>query len=397
MPTPSGQQAEADCTAGGDPQKRSHIMRKEVTDRYYRVFTYQGVDRVPDVEFGYWPQTIRRWLREGLPLDLSQGEQNEMFSRRLDAFFGFEPEGAGIDLALGMNPPFKEEVLERRGQSVVMRDSSGVVAERYLNDVEASSIPRFIRFPVETPADWAAMKERYRFDDPVREIPAERIEEARAAARAGRMVSVFCCGPYGQLRNWMGTENLSLAFYDYPAMVRDMVEHSAELCVRQIERLPADVPIDHVAWWEDMAGKNGPLVSPKTFREFLQPGYRRVMSAARKRGCELGIVDCDGNPHAIVPNWLQEGVNIMFPLEIEAGVDPAAWRRQFGKDLRFKGGIAKGPLVLGGSAIDRELERVRPLLEDGGYIPHLDHLVPPDIPYKHYCQYLEKKRKLIGK
>jgi uroporphyrinogen decarboxylase len=92
-----------------------------------------------------------------------------------------------------------------------------------------------------------------------------------------------------------------------------------------------------------------------------------------------------------------EEANIMFPLEIGAGVDPASWRREFGKDLRLKGGIAEGPLVRGGKAIDRELERVRPLLEEGGYIPHLDHLVPPDIPYSHYCHYLDKKRKLISK
>jgi uroporphyrinogen decarboxylase len=47
--------------------------------------------------------------------------------------------------------------------------------------------------------------------------------------------------------------------------------------------------------------------------------------------------------------------------------------------------------------IDRELERLKPLLDQGGYIPHLDHLVPPDIPYAHYCECREKKRKLIGK
>ena len=40
---------------------------------------------------------------------------------------------------------------------------------------------------------------------------------------------------------------------------------------------------------------------------------------------------------------------------------------------------------------------MRKEIKDRGYVPHLDHLVPPDIPYKHYCEYLEKKRKLIGK
>ena len=73
------------------------------------------------------------------------------------------------------------------------------------------------------------------------------------------------------------------------------------------------------------------------------------------------------------------------------------WCNEFGIELSFRGGIAKKALVEGGKAIDRELERIQPLLEQGGYIPHLDHLVPPDTPYSHYCEYLEKKRKLISK
>jgi len=372
-------------------------MRKEVKDRYYRVFTYQKVDRVPDVEFGYWPQTIRRWLREGMPIELTKDEQNQMFLAKLDQFFGFENEGHGIGSRLWMSPAFEEKVIERKGSSVIVRDSGGVVAERYMNDVEESSIPRFIIFPVESPADWAGLKERFRFDDTVRVIPQEEIDNARKAATEGKMVSIAFVGFYGQLRYWMGMENLSIAFYEYPQMIHDMVEHWSELCARQLEQLPADLPIDHVSWWEDMAGKNGPLVSPAMFREFLQPGYHRVMAAAKKHGAVISIVDCDGNPHDIVKNWLEEGVNIMFPLEVAAGVDPFAWRKEFGMELRIRGGIAKEPLVRGGNAIDKELDRIKPLLEQGGFIPHLDHLVPPDIPYKHYCDYLDKKRKLIGK
>ena len=327
------------------------------------------------------------------------GSLGDEVAEELARELGYDLVGAATlkDVACGMAPCFAEEVLQRDGSSVTMRDASGVVARRYLNDVDESSIPHYIRFPVETPADWEQMRGRFAFDDPVRAIPEAEIAALRAGADQGKMVAVGFIGFYGQLRNWMGTENLSVAFYDHPALVRDMVEHWAELCARQLERIPPDIPIDYVSWWEDMAGRNGPLVSPKLFREVLQPGYRRVMEVARRRGCELGIVDCDGNPHAIVGNWLEEGVNIMYPLEIAAGVDPAEWRREFGRDLRLRGGIAKEPLVRGGAAIDRELERVRPLLEDGGYIPHLDHLVPPDIPYAHYQEYLEKKRRLIGK
>ncbi len=149
-------------------------MRKEITDRYYRVFTYQEVDRVPDIEFGYWPQTIRRWLAEGMEVELTDPEKAEMFSSKVNAHFGFEYEGHGINLRLGMNPPFDEEVIERKAASVVMRDAVGIVAERYLNDSELSSIPHFLEFPVKTPDDWKAMKERYHLDDPSAKSRATR-------------------------------------------------------------------------------------------------------------------------------------------------------------------------------------------------------------------------------
>ena len=372
-------------------------MRSEITERLYKYLTYQEVDRVPDMEFGYWPQTIRRWVREGLPVELSEEEQNQMFLGKLDSFFRFDSYGYGLPGLNHMNPVFEEEVLDHRGDVTVLRGRDGIVAERYLSDVDKSSIPHFVDFPVKTSEDWRLMKRRFRLDDSTRFHSDSVIEEARAARSEGKMVTIFLIGFYGQLRNWMGMENLSYSFYDKPDMVHEMVEHWAELCAACIEQLPADIPIDYVSWWEDMAGKNGPLVSPAVFREFLQPGYRRVMNAAKKRGCVLSHVDCDGNPHDIVGNWLEEGVNVMFPLEIQAGVEPMDWRKEFGSNLRFRGGINKYALVAGGKAVDAELERIKPLLDDGGFIPHLDHLVPPDVPYDHYCEYLDKKRKLIGR
>ena len=373
-------------------------MRKEITDRYYRVYTYQHTDRVPDVEFGYWPQTIRRWLREGMKLDLTDAEKNEMFSWKVDRHMGFDTSHhAWLSLNVGMNPCFEHKVIEKRANATIERDSSGCTAERYHNDQEESSIPHFIDFPVKTPKDWEAMKERYRIDDPARAVSANALAHARSGVAEGRMVTIGCPGPYGMMRGWMGFENLSLAFYEYPDMIHDMVNHMTELALHQISQIPADVLIDHSSWWEDMASKNGPFVGPAMFREFLQPQYHRIQEELKKHGLVLGIVDCDGNPHDIVRNWMEEGVNIMFPAEVAAGVDMYAWRKEFGKELRLRGGIAKTPLVAGGKAIDRELERIKPMLEQGGYIPHLDHLVPPDISYRNYMEYLEKKRKLINK
>ena len=58
------------------------------------------------------------------------------------------------------------------------------------------------------------MKERYRLDDPFRGIFPGDVDGARKAMRRGQMITAFCVGFYGQLRNWMGMERLSYAFYD---------------------------------------------------------------------------------------------------------------------------------------------------------------------------------------
>lgn len=373
-------------------------MRKEVTEPYYRVFAYQQVDRVPDIEFGYWPQTVRRWLKEGLTLEMTREEQNSYWISKLDDFLGLDRLSEDwLRLRLNMNPAPVEEIIERKEKSVIARDTTGAIYERFLVDVEEASIPHYIKFPVEAPKDWETMKERYRFDDPARDIPQEDIKRVAVSAANGKMISVFCHGPYGLLRNFMGFENLSLAFYEYPDMIHNMVDHITELTLRQIRKLPSDLPIDNVGWWEDMASKNGPFVSPKMFREFLQPSYHEIMNEVRKHGCAISMVDCDGNPHDLVANWLEEGVNIMFPLEVTAGVDPYAWRKEFGMEMRLRGGIEKHALAISREAIDKELERIKPLLCQGGFIPHLDHVVPPDVSYDNYRYYLERKRKLIGK
>ena len=87
----------------------------------------------------------------------------------------------------------------------------------------------------------------------------------------------------------------------------------------------------------------------------------------------------------------------MFPVEIAAGTAPHALRREYGRDVLFLGAVNKRELSKDRGAIDAELERLRPLLEDGGLIPHVDHRCPPDVPLDNYKYYREQKQKLIGK
>ena len=71
------------------------------------------------------------------------------------------------------------------------------------------------------------------------------------------------------------------------------------------------------------------------------------------------------------------------------------WRRRFGKTLRLWGGVDKRVLTQSREAIRTHLREFIPLIEEGGFIPTVDHTVPPDVPWENFRYYMEMKQALL--
>jgi uroporphyrinogen decarboxylase len=153
--------------------------------------------------------------------------------------------------------------------------------------------------------------------------------------------------------------------------------------------------VDLVSWWEDIAFKNGPIVTPSFFIDKCGPAIRKVMDVYGTSGCKYGYVDCDGDFRKLMPGWLNNGVNIMFPLEVASGIHPERLRDE-NPGIRMMGGVDKKVLTLGKEAVKKELKRLKKLADLGGFIPHVDHRVQSDVSYQEYLYYLEAKRDIFG-
>jgi hypothetical protein len=165
-----------------------------------------------------------------------------------------------------------------------------------------------------------------------------------------------------------------------------------------VEPALQQVQFDYFNFFEDCAGKGGPLYSPRIFRKFFEKPYRRIIDRFNRAGIQSIWVDSDGDPDVLVPLWMDVGVNVFWPLEQASGMDPLKLRKKYGKGLILCGGLDKIELAKGKKAIERELyTKIPPLLEQGGYIPHVDHAVSPEISYADFLYYLELKMKLIGR
>jgi uroporphyrinogen-III decarboxylase len=148
--------------------------------------------------------------------------------------------------------------------------------------------------------------------------------------------------------------------------------------------------------WEDICFNQGPIISPATYREVVGPWYRRIADLLVAHGCCVYATDCDGNVLPLVDVFLDNGMNTLFPAEVHAGTDPCVARDRHGKHLRLWGGFDKMVLTKGPEAIDAELERLRPYVEQGAFICGVDHRVQADVPLDHYKHYMERKREVLG-
>jgi len=123
------------------------------------------------------------------------------------------------------------------------------------------------------------------------------------------------------------------------------------------------------------------------------PHYKRITQLLNSKGIDIVSLDCDGCIDALVPTWVYNGVNTMFPIEVGTWrADIRPWREQFGKELRGVGGMDKVVFAHDRAAVDAEIERLKPLVEMGGFIPCPDHRIAPDAEWDNVRYYCDKMR-----
>jgi uroporphyrinogen decarboxylase len=93
---------------------------------------------------------------------------------------------------------------------------------------------------------------------------------------------------------------------------------------------------------------------------------------------------------------MDAGVDTLWPIERASEINPMALRKRFGKGLRLWGGVDKRVLVQGPEAIRAHLREFIPLIEEGGFIPTVDHTVPPDVSWENFRHYMDLKRQLLS-
>ncbi len=366
-------------------------------ERFRACMDYEPGDRRPHHELGAWGQTRARW----------QAEAPEAVGAFTWAWFDGEP-ALGMDrrefipVHYGFLPPYEPEVLDETDDYVVARNAKGVVTRALKAGTVGGTRPcmdQYLEWPVRKPEDFADVRRRLVAAAPER-YPADLDERIEAWRRRdcplvlGRNCAAN--GFYWRAREWMGTEALSFAWYDHPSLLHAMMEFYADFIIETSRPVVERIAIDYFCLNEDLSMKAGPLLSPATYREFIFPHLRRMVDFFRGHGARHFAIDTDGDPTVLIPLMMDAGVDVIWPIERASGISPQGWRKRFGRGLRLWGGVDKRVLPRGPEAIKAHLRELIPLIEEGGFIPTVDHTVPPDVSWDDFRHYMDAKRALLG-
>jgi len=342
-------------------------------ERYYAVTHYEPFDHCFQWEMGPYEETSKRWRREGMPAD-----------EHLAALAGYDRfEIAPVQT--GMVPCFDYEDIEETQDYKVYRDSSGI-RKKSRKDTPPPAMPQYLEYPVRTRQDWKEFVKRLDPDSPSR-FPMWWDSIKKQYEGRDYPLGISAGSLFGTPRNWMGVEHITVMMYDDPAFVEEMMDVQCELFVRILKKVVLDVQFDFAQMWEDMAYKTASLISPRHFKEFMTPRYRKIVDVLHSAGIDIIMLDSDGNLEELIPLWLECGINFIYPMEVAAGMDVVRLRKKFGKDLRMGGGMDKRILASSKEAIKHMVDEKRTLIAEGGYIPGADHAIPPDVPWENYIYY----------
>jgi len=316
-------------------------------ERFRAVMNFQPADRLPCWEWAmWWDETIRRWHHEGLPVQFK-------FSQVFDIaqYFGLDPYQ---QFWFSTTDPTIE---------ATQHHVEGIVAnmDGYLR-VRPQLFPRH-NAAIAGMAAWAEQQ------------------------RQGEAV-VWCTleGFFWFPRTLMGFEKLMFAFVDQPELMHRINSDLLEFNLGLLDQILQVCVPTFMTVAEDMSYNHGPMISKRTFEEFIAPYYRRLLPRLHERGI-MPFIDTDGDITLLVP-WFEElGVDGFLPLERQAGVDGMRLRQRYPK-LRMVGHFDKMTMNRGEAAMRAEFERLAPLMKTGGFIPSVDHQTPPGVSLDQYRVYL---------
>jgi uroporphyrinogen decarboxylase len=217
-----------------------------------------------------------------------------------------------------------------------IRNPDGTMIDEWGRILRYTSVTRTwcpFRGIFHTPEDF----ERFALPDPDAPGRLFGIEQMKKLVKNEYAFGAFIRDPFANVWEMFTPDNFVRWLYEKPQVIRKAIEKLADFNIGVMRRL-REIQVDLVISGGDYSEKNGPMVSPRFFREVIFPNLRRQVEEAHRLGVKF-IKHSDGNLNPLLPD-LAEIVDGLHSLDPTASMDIGAIKRQYGEKLILLGNVA---------------------------------------------------------
>jgi uroporphyrinogen decarboxylase len=346
-------------------------------ERIANILQRKPVDRIGVFEH-FWDDTQHAWEKQGV---IQPGEiLEDHFGYDLQIFWPFNFM-ADLD--------FKLQVVEETEETILARDGNGALLRRHkLHD----STPEHVDYLVKDRRGWEEHIKPLLTADR-RRINFEGYRKAkRQAADAQRFFCWSGINVFEQMHPMCGHQYMLIGMAEDPEWVKDMVDTYSRVTLELQEILFAEEGYpDGIWYYEDMGFKQHPFMSPRMYRQIIQPGHKRTIEWAHAHKLPVIMHSC-GYVAPLVPGMIESGIDCLQVIEVKAGMDLLQLYADYGDRLSFMGGIDVRVLYNNDRReIDAELEAKIPIVKGKyGYVLHSDHSIPSNVHHDTYRYFIDK-------
>jgi uroporphyrinogen decarboxylase len=241
----------------------------------------------------------------------------------------------------------------------LFRDNWGVIRA-----FGAESVPAPVEGPIKRPED----VKTYTPPDPESPAALGSLPEVVARYKGRKAICVVGRDAFFNPCFLRGQKEFLMDMIDHPKLVHELIEIAQSYDLRVTERM-VQAGVDVVIMADDYADKNGPMMSPRHFKEFILPGLQRAVDNAHRAGAYV-VKHTDGNIMPLMDMIVGTGIDALNPLEPAAGMDIGLVKQRYGDRIALAGNIDCGNLLSLGSADEvRRVTRetIRVAAPGGGY------------------------------
>ncbi len=293
-------------------------------ERMCKVLNHEIPDRLPTFEYAIDKKVIQEICPGGDFADLVE-------ELGLDAITAWEPSGGGY-----------AEGLEERKPGDTFLDDWGVTRKA---NTEMLPYPLDEFSPVKTMEDL----KKFEPPDPYREDRYVMLRKYIDRFKGRTFINYMLFDVFETAKNLMGLENFLISSFENLDLIRGVYELGTEWVI-EVCRKAIDIGADMINLAGDIGYNSGTFIDPKVVEEIHIPSLKKIVNFIKQRRAYV-FNHCHGNVYEVLDSLANSGIDVLHPIDPEAGMDISAVHKIYRNHI-VVGGNVSTDLLSRGSAKD---------------------------------------------